>query len=186
MNQDTTTEFSICLIPDIKTTQSIINIRQSLPSSPFRDDTPHMTLLRLIRSKLPMSDNELLKDIDKLLSLSKNLPLTATARRPANGFSPLYKLSSGFLIRVSPEMKAFRKRAIRVLKQNGYSIGFIGKELFLPHITVRLGIPFTKSTKVMIKHRFEVEENITFSKWSVLKVINKDNNRLMKELSLAD
>src|SRR5262245_8857881 len=91
---DMTSEFSICLLLDRKTAQSVESIRQTLPVSPYRDDTPHVTLLRAIKSPSRMSDTDLLKDMEKLLGLSKNLPLSATVIKPANRFSPLFKTSS--------------------------------------------------------------------------------------------
>lgn len=66
-----TPEFSICLKLTDEATKAINAIRQTLPPSPYRDDTPHLTLLRTIRAPLPMNDKELLDDMAQLLELSK-------------------------------------------------------------------------------------------------------------------
>ena len=179
-----TSEFSICLTLDRKATQAVDAIRQTLPPSPYRDDTPHVTLLRTIKCPSQMSDADLLHDMEKLLELSKNLPLTATAHKPANIFSPLFRVSSQVQLHASPEMKSYRKHIMRILRANNYSVGLFEHFAFLPHISVRLGVPYTKQARLMTEQSFVPETKITFSKWIILRDIKKDGKYLVKEIAL--
>ena len=178
-----TFEFSICLTLDPKITQAVDAIRQILPISPYRDDTPHITLLRAIKSPSQVSDRDLLRDMERLLELSKNLPLTATVHKPANRFSPLFRLSSVVLLHASPEMKLYRKNVIRTLKANNYSIGR-ERLVFFPHISIRLGVPYTDNAKAMTEQNFSPEKKIIFNKWVILRDIKKDGKYLVKEIAL--
>jgi hypothetical protein len=180
----TTSEFSICLALDPKTTQAVNAIRETLPASPYRDDTPHVTLLRTIKCPSQMSDADLLQDMEKLLGISKNLPLTATVHKPANMFSPLFRTSSQVRLHASPEMKSYRKHIMRTLKANNYSIGAFERLAFLPHISVRLGIAYTKHAKAMTKHSFSPKTKLTFNKWIILRAIKKDGKYLVKEITI--
>jgi len=179
-----TSEFSICLTLDPKTTQAVEAIRQTLPPSPYRDDTPHVTLLRTIKCPFRMSDTDLLQDVERLLELSKNLPLTTTVHKPANIFSPLFKVSSQVQLNASPEMKSYRKHIMKTLKANKYSIGLFEHLAFLPHISVRLGVPYTKQARLMTEQSFVPETKITFSKWIILRNIEKDGKYLVKEIAM--
>jgi hypothetical protein len=180
-----TSEFSICLTLDNKTTQAVGAIRQTLPASPYRDDTPHLTLLRTIKTPSPMSDTDLLQDMERLLGLSKNLPLTATVHKPATRFSPLFRFSSLVLLHASPEMKSYRKAIAKILQANNYSIGVFERLAFLPHISIRLGVPYTKKAKAMTERSFSPETKLTFKSWIVLRDIKKDGKYLVKEIALG-
>ena len=179
-----TSTFSICLTPDPKITEAIQAIRQVLPTSPYRDDTPHITLLRTIKTPSPMSDAEVLQDMERLLELSKNLPLTATVHKPATRFSPLFRFSSLVILRASPDMKLYRKSIKRILKANKYPVGIVERLTFLPHISIRLGVPYTKRTKAMAEQNFSAESKIAFSGWVILRDIKKDGKYLVKEITL--
>lgn len=185
MNQSgMTREFSICLLPDPKLMHAVEAIRRTLPPSPYRDDTPHATLLRTIKCPSQMSDADLLQDMERLLELSKNLPLTATIHKPANIFSPLFRVSSQVQLRTSSEMKAYRKHVMRVLKDNNYSVGLFEHLAFLPHISIRLGVPYTKQARLMTEQSFVPETKITFSQWIILRDIKKDGKYLVKEIGM--
>lgn len=179
-----TRKFSICFTPDPRTTQAINTIRETLPTSPYRDDTPHVTLLRTIKCPSQMSDKDLLQDMERLLNLSKNLPLRATIRKPVNSFSPLFRISSLLQLRVSPEMKSYRKYVMKTLKANNYSIGLFEHLVFLPHISVRLGVPYTKQARIMAIQSFVSETELTFSKWIILRDIKRDGKYLVKEIAV--
>lgn len=146
-----TSEFSICLALDPTAAQAVNTVRHMLPASPYRDDTPHVTILRTIKCPSPVSDTDLLRDMERLLELSKGLPLTAAARKLANIFSPLFRVSSQIQLYASPEMKTYRKHIMRTLKANNYSVGLLSRLVFLPHISVRLGVPYTGQARLMIE-----------------------------------
>lgn len=181
-----TSEFSICLTLDRKATEAVEAIRQTLPASPYRDDTPHITLLRTIKTPTPMSDTELLQDTERLLGLSKDLPLTIKVRKPANSFDPLFRwFSSQILLRTSPEIKAYRKRILQILQANNYSVGIVSRLTFFPHISVRLGVPYTKKAKAMAERSFSPEATLTFNRWIILRDIKKDGKYLVKEVGVG-
>jgi hypothetical protein len=177
-----TSEFAICFLLDRKSTQAVEAIRRTLPASPYRDDTPHVTLLRT-RSPALMSDSDLLRDMERLLELSGNLPLTAVVHKPANRFSPLFRVSSLVLLHASPQMRSYRKRVMRTLKANNYSIGWFERLLSLPHISIRLGVPYTKQAEAMTEHNFKPGAQLTFSTWVILRDIKKDGKYLVKEIA---
>lgn len=143
-----------------------------------------MTLLRTIRSPSRMSDSDLLQDIERLLDVSKSLPLTATIRKPANRFSPLFRSSSLVILGASPEMKAYRKNILRILTANGYSVGLLERLAFFPHITIRLGIPLTREARGMAGQRFKPGDMIRFNEWIILRDIRKDGKYLVREVSV--
>lgn len=178
-----TSKFSICLTLDHKATQAVDAIRQTLPASPYRDDTPHVTLLRTIKTPSPMSDTDLLQDMERLLGLSKHLPLTATVYKLASRFSPLFRVSSLVLLHASPEMKAYRKNVQRILRANNYSVGLFERLVFLPHISVRLGVPYTDKAKALTERSFGAETKLTCNKWIILRDIKKDGKYLVKEIA---
>ena len=180
-----TSQFSICLTLDYTTMQTVNAVRQTLPTSPYRDDTPHVTLLRAIKPPSPMSDTALLRDMERLLGLSKGLPLTATVRKLANGFDPLFRwFSSRVLLHASPEIKTCRKHILRTLQANNYSVGIVSRLTFFPHISVRPGVPYTEKAKAMAERSFSPETTLSFNGWIILRDIKKDGNYLVKEISV--
>ena len=186
MHQDgLTSEFSICLTLGNKTTQDVDAIRHAMPASPYRDDTPHVTLLRTIKTSSPMSDAALLQDIERLLEISQNVSFTVTVHKPVNRFSPLFGVSSLVLLYASREMKSYRKNMIKILRAHNYSVGLVERLAFLPHISVRLGVPYTERTKAMAERSLSPRSNLTLSSWIVLRDIKKDGKYLVKEIATA-
>ncbi len=179
-----TSEFSICLTLDHEARQAVETIRQTLPASPYRDDTPHLTLLRTIKTPTPMSNVDLVQDMERLLGLSKELPFTATVHKPANSLDPLFRwFSSQVLINASPEIKSYRKRMLGTLQANNYSVGLVSRLTFFPHISVRLGVPYTEAAKALAKRSFSPETKLTFNGWIILRDIKKDGKYLVKEIA---
>ncbi|HSW75239.1 MAG TPA: hypothetical protein VLG16_05230 [Candidatus Saccharimonadales bacterium] len=179
-----TSEFSICLKLDDEATKAIDAIRKALPPSPYRDDTPHLTLARTIKTPFPMDDKDLLEDIEQLLGLSKDLPLTATVRKPANSFDPLFRwFSSQLAIDAFSEIVPCRKHILRTLHASSYSVGLVSRLTFFPHISVRLGVPYTKEARAMAEQSFAPGSVLTFNKWIILRDIRKDGKYLVREVS---
>lgn len=180
-----TSEFSICFTLDPKRAQAVHAIREILPPSPYRDDTPHVTLLRTIKTPTPMSDADLLKDMERLLGLSKSLPLSATVHKTADGFDPLFRwFSSRVLVHASPEIKAYRKHMLQILRANNYSVGIVSRLTFFPHISVRLGVRYTEKARAMTERSFSPKTKLTFNKWIILRDMKKDGKYLVKEIAL--
>jgi 2'-5' RNA ligase len=179
-----TSEFGICLVPDASTVESIYDIRLLLPSSPYRDDPPHLTLLRAINCPREMSDSDLLQDVESRLNLTDALPLQATITKIGNGFSPLHKNISALFFQASPAMSSYRKQAIKSLKAGGYKLGILGSKLFIPHISVRLGVPFTQQARVAAEQHFKKGDVTNFSKWVLFRILYDNNSRLIREITL--
>jgi hypothetical protein len=179
-----TSGFSLCLTLDRTTTQAVEVIRETLPASPYRNDTPHVTLVRTIKSPSQTSDSDLLQDMERLLELSKNVPFTAAVHKPATRFSPLFRFSSLVLLQASPEMKAYRRNVMKILRANDYSIGLFERLVFFPHISIRLGVPYTQKAKVRADQTFDPETKIVCNKWIILRDIKKDGKYLVKEIAI--
>jgi hypothetical protein len=186
MNQSgLTSQFSICLKLDDEATQAVDAIRKALPPSPYRDDTPHLTLARTIKTPSILDDKELLDDMGRLLELSKDLPLTATVRKPANSLDPLFRwFSSQLIIDVSPEIESYRKHILRTLHVNNYSVGLVSRLTFLPHISVRLGVPYTAEARAIAERSFAPGAKLIFNKWIILRDIKQDGEYLVREVSI--
>jgi hypothetical protein len=181
-----TSEFSICLTLSPETTSAVNAVRESMAASPYRDDTPHITLLRTIKCPRQMSDADLLQDIERILELSKNLPFTARVKKLANVFSPLFRTSSLINLTASSEMKSYRKHVLKTLKANNYSVGIVEHIAYLPHISVRLGVPYTAKTKQMTERSFPNGTELNFENWIILRDIKRDGKYLVKEISIAN
>ncbi len=72
---------------------------------------------------------------------------------------------------------------LRILKANNYSVGVVEHLAFLPHISVRLGVPYTEEAKVMTERSFSPKSTLTFNKWIILRDIKKDGRYLVKEIA---
>ncbi|HSW91709.1 MAG TPA: 2'-5' RNA ligase family protein [Candidatus Saccharimonadales bacterium] len=179
-----TNQFSVCLTLDPKAEQAVGAIRETLSASPYRDDTPHITLLRTIKTPTPMSDTDLAQDMERLLGLSKTLPLTAAVHKPANRFSPLFRTSSLIILHASPEMKSYRKHILKILKANNYSVSWYERIVFFPHISIRLGVSYTEEAKAMAAQSFRPGTKLTFNRWIILRDIKKDGQYLVKEIKV--
>jgi hypothetical protein len=180
-----TSEFSICLKLDDEATKAVDAIRKALPPSPYRDDTPHLTLVRTIKTPSPMSDNDLLEDMERLLELSKGLPISATVRKPANSFDPLFRwFSSQLIIDTSLEIASYRKHILRTLHASNYSVGIVSRLTFFPHISVRLGIPYTEEARAIAEGSFAPGTKLTFNKWTIMRDIKKNGKYLIKEIAM--
>jgi 2'-5' RNA ligase len=177
-----TPEFSICLLPDQATQDDVEAIRQTLPPSPYRDDTPHLTLLRTIKCPSLVEDDALLQQVDSLLELSNSLPLEATTVGALNAFSPIYKMSSGILLETSDKMTAYRASCIARFKANGFTLSPTQSLQFRPHITIRLGAPMPQQVQTRASESFPVGRTIAFGAWVVFRVVYQDGKRMMKEL----
>ena len=81
-------------------------------------------------------------------------------------------------------MKSYRKHIMRILKANNYSIGLFEHLAFLPHISVRLGVPYTKQARLMTEKGFAPGTKLTFNTWIILRDIKKDGKYLVKEIAL--
>jgi hypothetical protein len=56
--------------------------------------------------------------------------------------------------------------------------------MFIPHISVRLGVPYTEKAKTMTERSFSPKTKLTFNKWIILRDIKKDGKYLVKEITM--
>jgi 2'-5' RNA ligase len=168
-----TREFSICLLPTDDVTADIEALRAKLPESPYRDDTPHITLLRGVSSGTDMSDEALVDDVGTALSLSNRLPLLGTVKLVDNKSNQFYTDTGVVILESSKELLNFRKDAVNRLLEHGYTVEAQELNTYTPHITVRLGVPlldkFMDETRTMFDNR-----TITFSRWLLFRLVRSE------------
>jgi hypothetical protein len=89
---------------------------------------------------------------------------------------------SGASLRI-PEIKSYRKHILRTLQANNYSVGIVSRPAFFPHISVRLGVPYTKKAKIMAERSFGPETRLIFNEWIILRDIKKGGKYLVKKVA---
>lgn len=176
-----THEFSICLLPNEDITIDINSLRQDLPESPYRDDIPHITILRGISTNDHLSDEDLLNKVDSLLAISNKLPISGSVHSVANASNRYYSLSSGMKLHASKELLNFRNEVITRLKANGFSIETQELANYIPHITIRLGAPLIGESLTRAEALF-VGRSVSFNEWFLFRVIKQNDRRIMHEI----
>jgi hypothetical protein len=178
-----TNEFSICLLPDMTTTTNIQALRAALPASPYRDDIPHITLLRGITAPAESLSNEsLVKSVDDVLAISDRLPLTVRVQKVTNASNHLYSLSGGLILQATSELLDLRAAVSNTLLHHGFSIEQEELGPYLPHVTVRLGVPLEGETLEQATRLFPQHSEITFGTWLLLRLVKQDNKRLLQQI----
>lgn len=177
-----TQEFSICLLPGTETAAQIEALRAELPASPYRDDPPHITLLRGITSPHAISDAALLADIESTLDLSASLPLSAQIVSVENKSNQFYSDSGLLLLEVSEELLDYRQAAANKLSGQGYDVESQELDSYMPHMTIRLGVPLQDEelTKAQAIFRYRT---VVFGEWMLLRLVKQGSARLMREVS---
>ena len=174
-----TREFSICLLPTADVTEDIEALRATLPESPYRDDVPHITLLRGIASDTDMSDKALADDIASTLSLSSQLPLTCTVKAFENRSNQFYSSTGAAVLESSLELFELRKDAVQRLMERGYTVEAQELSTYTPHITIRLGVPLQGKAMAEAMIAFG-NRTISFSGWLLFRLVVQDDKRLMR------
>lgn len=177
-----TRQFSICLIPDKRTEHDINTFRRQLPESPYRDDIPHLTLLRGVSSPNIPSDKDLVTDIDRLLKWNSNPPITGSVQAVENIDSLVYGSTSVLVIKPQSKLEALRANICQKLVATGYSIEKDELQQVRPqHITVRLGVPLSSE---YFRHAESIllGKHIEFSKWLLFRLELDGNRRLMHKV----
>ena len=174
-------EFSICLLPTEGVVNNVQALRQELPGSPYRDDMPHITLLRGISSAEQTFDEVLIHHVSSLVNPSDHLPLQATVRQVANKDNQFYSSSGLIILDASKELLAYRANVATVLRENNYTIEPQELGEYTPHITIRLGVPLEGRNKERAQDLFE-NRLITFSQWLIFRLVFIDGKRTMHEV----
>ena len=179
-----TNEFSICLVADEINTEKINATRSKLPESPYRDDPPHVTLLRGVTTPADVSSNRLVKDISALLDLDIALPMEVRIREVTNMRNRFYGVSGVVILDPSSLLMNLRKRAVRQLIKSIYTIEEQEVETYTPHMTIRLGVQLEGSSMDKAKKAFPLDEYVTFNKWILLRLVKEGEKRVVQELSV--
>jgi 2'-5' RNA ligase len=173
-----TREFSLCLLPTDEVTADVSALRAQLPPSPYRDDVPHITLIRGISAAANMSDETLITDVGATLSLSDRLPLRGTVQRIANKSNQFYRETGGIILESSAELLAFRKDAADRLMARGYIVEAQELNTYTPHITIRLGVPLQGELLDQANTLFH-GRTISFGSWVLFRLVMQGDKRLM-------
>ncbi len=179
--QKLTREFSICLLPSDDVATDIEAIRNSLPDSPYRDDIPHITLLRGITANTDLSDDALVQDVESILSPGDNLPFEGHVLGIANKSNQFYSSTGLILLEASSQLIEFRKQVVDHLEQRGYSVEAQELTDFTPHVTIRLGVALEGTSLHDAEELFR-DRIITFSSWLVFRLIREDDKRVTHQV----
>ena len=179
---ETSREFSICLRPDAATAQDVLRLRQQLPDSPYRDDPPHVSLLRGITTPVAYSDDELLQKVERVCNLTEKLPLSATIDRLTNKSNQFYSESSIISFHLSSEFTRLWQQTIHLLHQNDFAIEESETKSFSPHMTVRLGVPLKQRPLSEAQNLF-AGKAVKFSSWCIFRLYIEDQARLIRVIS---
>jgi|GEM_PF-639744 len=179
--QKLTREFSICLLPTENVATDIETIRNSLPDSPYRDDIPHITLLRGITAHTDLSDDALAQALESILSPEDNLPLEGNVVGIANKSNQFYSSTGLLLLEASPRLTDFRKQVADRLKRHNYDVEAQELANFMPHITIRLGIALEGASLHDAEELFR-DRSITFSDWLLFRLIEEGDKRIMHQV----
>ena len=173
-----TREFSICLVPAADITRDIEAIRAQLSESPYRDDTPHITLLRGVASGTDMEDEALIDDVSTAVSFSRRLPLLGTVKSVDNKSNQFYTSTGVVILESSKELLDFRTDAVKQLLEHGYTVEAQELNAYTPHITVRLGVPLLGEHMDEAKAMFD-NRIITFNHWILFRLVLQNDERFM-------
>jgi len=178
-----TQEFSICLTPDPHTIQAIEAIRARLPASPYRDDVPHITLLRGITAPKMWDDAGLIAAVNRLFALDHDLPVAAHVRAIENKSNQFYSASGILLLAPDKHLLTLRKTVVQTLVRHQFTVEPGELEEYLPHVTIRLGIPLDTATIESLQHDFPATQPISFNSWFLLRLVLDDDSRQMRAIT---
>lgn len=176
------TEFSVILLADDNTARLVEQLRQMLPASPLRNDKPHITLQNRIMHSAVLSDNELIRDVSDALPKIK-FPLKVAYSSANDHFSEKYGDSSVIRVSVGRDILKLKSQLVKYLTSSDYELNQEFSTVYEPHITVGLGVPFTKT---MREKTDEVlgKEAITLNHLAIHRFYDEDGKRLVKTLSV--
>lgn len=175
-----TGEFSICLEPTPDVVVDMETIRAQMAESPYRDDQPHVTLLKGISTAEDLSDEELARRVGSVVPIEEQLPVAARFKTIITGSNAHYSDSSLLMFAPTREYSALRRGVVRGLESNGFSVDRRSKiSALFPHLTARLGVPLEgelfKQTNELFKGR-----TVEFGSWFLYRVFYEDGKRLVR------
>jgi 2'-5' RNA ligase len=178
-----TDEFSVILPLDNKIADDIETIRAELPASPYRDDRPHVTLVKGIHTPYSMSDHELYSKLEPILDSLLKVEPHAHISRPSNARGGFYKRTSVIVLSASDPLRVEHRSLINALKGQGFKIKKHDRLFYSPHATIRLGVPLNPKLLKQARALFPQGKEIKFKGWIIYRLISKDGKRLFYEVS---
>jgi len=152
-----------------------------LPASPYRDDWPHLTLLRGITAPEQVTDQALLAQMTRVVNL-KEFSLTGSVAIIANKHNEFYSDTGVLLFAPSEELLAYRNRCISALQQRGFRVDPHELVDYSPHLTIRLGVPLTGDLLARAEKDF-LGQTVKFSGWMLLRLVaDSSQGRQMHEV----
>jgi hypothetical protein len=138
-----TREFSICLLADKKTTSFVNSWRKKLLPSPYRDDPPHITLLRGITSPHQVEDIKLYEEVGGILESVGVRQLDLAFENVCNVADARYTDSAVVYFDLPESISTKRSALIAELQAHNFSIEPDEITSYEVHMTLRLGVSLT-------------------------------------------
>ena len=119
--------------------------------------------------------------VEATLSIAEHLPLEATVREVANKSNQFYSSSGVMILDASDKLQAFRQEVVRKLSEAGYAVEDQELRAFVPHVTVRLGVPLEGEQFARAQEKFE-GRTIAFNQWVLFRLVKAGDSRTMREV----
>jgi len=171
-----TTDFSIILCVDEVTAGVVEGFRKNLPKTPFRDDPPHVTLIRVVSIPKAMSDEELV--IFMRPKLNFQVPLHVCFEKVTDHPSEKYGTTTVLEYKVASELIEFRKSLIKALQSESCTIPKAVAEIYRPHMTLILGKTLDSDSKKEATEIFTRNSDVHFTQWKLLRYDENDKTKV--------
>ena len=177
MSLELTKEFSICLLAESETTAEIESIRGELPTSPYRDDPPHITLLRGVTSSALVSDSALAKSVGALLTMQPDI-IGGEVKAVEDKSNHLYSSTTALTFTLSGDILNYRKTLISQLKANNFKVEPQEVATFIPHLTIRLGVALDDAERTRAEACF-LGKHMAFAGYALFRLVQNNGSRQM-------
>ncbi len=171
------TEFSVIFCVDDDTAQAVESMRTQLPKTPFRDDPPHVTLLRSVTTPELLSDEEAVSFMNPFLD-KPNFSMDIAFEKVIDLGSPKYGTTTVLAYNPDPKLIAYRKKLIDTLQSHSCIIPDDVVNQYTPHMTLVLGKTISDEMKQKATELFSNLPATYFSHWKLLRYDESDNTKV--------
>jgi hypothetical protein len=171
-----TDEFSIIAPLYQQPSDEVEKLRQKLPKSQYPEERPHITLLESVHTPRRVSDKQIYMSLKPALDLILD--------RETNADTDNYGKSSLIDLMSSKELDNIRGCLMAAVEKEDFIINKTGLSAFHPHVTVRLGVPFTEEVAGEAKQLFPPGKKILFSGWILNRLVINKGRRLFYEVRI--
>ncbi len=172
-----TDEFSIILIADKISSDDIATVRDRLPPSPYRDDPPHLTLAYGVRGPKNLSDHDLWWKLQPWLDEMLKAGAHARVAKISNRRGSLYGNTSLIELRLTKRFKKHRHNLLAAMRRHDFRVSRLLNVFYLPHISIRLGVPLTGAVKQDAGRLFPAGRPISFDGYEIYRLISDEGPR---------